>query len=227
LYGWQFQAGQAAEPKPVALIFRDIPSWDRNPDFEYVLSTLGLDYDVEPSSAISATDLSAYGFIIIPGAQWNVGYYSAFASNSATFEQYVADGGTLIVEMNGAEREGISLPGGVTMVRHAAVDNIVTIPNHPIVEPLRHLRSAPKITANCCASHGYLVDVPDDASVLAAEMATNGVSPDLAKPTFIEYAYGKGRVIGAAQCFHDQDGSGRGPLMETVLKYVNERVWYP
>jgi hypothetical protein len=32
-------------------------------------------------------------------------------------------------------------------------------------------------------------------------------------------------VIAACQCFHDQDNSGRGPLMATVLDYVAARSW--
>ena len=48
----------------------------------------------------------------------------------------------------------------------------------------------------------------------------------LDKPTFIEYKHGAGRVIAACQCFHDQDGSGRGILMETAISYAADRQWY-
>ena len=45
-------------------------------------------------------------------------------------------------------------------------------------------------------------------------------------PTYIEYKYGKGRVIAACQCFHDRDESGRGPLMSAGLSYAMAGKWY-
>ena len=30
-----------------------------------------------------------------------------------------------------------------------------------------------------------------------------------------------------AQCFHDRDGSGRGPLMATLLGYAAAQQWLP
>ena len=74
------------------------------------------------------------------------------------------------------------------------------------------------------ASYAYLEGVPKDALILAAEMVDGQAAMD--KPTFVEYRYGAGRVIAACQCFHDQDGSGRGILMETTLNYAAERKWF-
>jgi hypothetical protein len=205
-----------------ALVFRDIPSWNRHPDFEDVLRDLAFQYDAKPSSDMSRTELSQYAFIVIPGAQWGTNYYKAFADNAPVLDRYVRDGGTLVVEMNGAERAGITLPGGVSMVLHPAFDNLITLPNHPILAPLA---GKPRITANL-ASHGYLMGVPSGALVLAAEMARSQIAADMTRPTFVEYSYGKGHVIAAAQCFHDQDDSGRGPLMATVLKYAAAGQWF-
>jgi beta-lactamase regulating signal transducer with metallopeptidase domain len=87
-----------------ALVFRDIPSWNRHPDFEDVLRDLAFQYDAKPSSDMSRTELSQYAFIVIPGAQWGTNYYKAFADNAPVLDRYVRDGGTLVVEMNGAER---------------------------------------------------------------------------------------------------------------------------
>jgi len=211
----------AAAPFGKALVLRDIPSWNRHPDFENVLGDLKLPFDVKPSADMSKVDLSRYDFVVIPGAQWNTGYYKAFGNNAAIFERYVSEGGMLVVEMNGAEREGIALPGGVSMVLHPAYDNLITLPDHPILTPLA---GKPRITAHL-ASHGYLLGVPAGSLVLAAEMAAGQITADMSKPTFVEYAYGKGRVIAAAQCFHDQDTSGRGPLMATLLKYAAAKEW--
>jgi beta-lactamase regulating signal transducer with metallopeptidase domain len=209
-------------PSDRVMVFRDAPSWDRHPDFEDVLANLGMPFDSKPSSDMAATNLPRYNFVIIPGAQRDSAYYKAFADNAAAFERYVSSGGTLVVEMNGAEPFGIALPGGLSMVRHAAFDNLITVPDHPILTPLRGKQ---RISANL-ASHGYLIGVPAGSIVLAAEMAPGTLTADMGKPTFVEYDYGKGHIIAAAQCFHDQDGSGRGPLMITLLKYAAARAWF-
>jgi hypothetical protein len=61
------------------LIFRNIRSWNRKPDFEEALTELGYKYDVKLSAEMGATDLSSYAFVIIPGAQWKDDYYHQYA----------------------------------------------------------------------------------------------------------------------------------------------------
>jgi hypothetical protein len=157
--------------------------------------------------------------VIIPGAQWRDDFYNQYAEHAAVFDRYVTNGGTLVLELNGAERDGITLPRGVSMVGNGATDNAVLLTDHPILSPLQ----GKPIHANY-ASHGYLDNVPKDALVLATEMKDG--KPVLDRPTFVEYAHGAGRVVAACQCFHDQDGSGRGILMETTINYAMENRWY-
>jgi beta-lactamase regulating signal transducer with metallopeptidase domain len=213
----------ADAPSGIDLVLRNGSSWDRHPDFEDVLGQLGMKFEVKRSSDIAKTELSRYGFIVIPGGQFGTGLYVDLAHDHDEFERYVRDGGTLVVEMNGAEQVGMTLPGGVNIVSHAALDNLVTLPDHPILTPLR---GKPRITA-VFASQGYLMDVPAGALVLAAELLPGQVTANLSRPTFVEYSFGKGRVIAAAQRFHDLDYSGRGPLMATLLKYAAARDWFP
>jgi hypothetical protein len=209
---------QAAEKSKI-LIFRNVRSWNRLQDFEEALAILHFKFDVKPSSAMESADLSTYDVVIIPGAQWKTGFYSQFAENAARFESYVSNGGTLVLELNGAEQEGITLPGGVTMVQHGAVDNQLLLPEHPILLPLGGV----PIHAHF-ASHGYLAGVPKDAMILTTEMTNGTPLPD--RPTFIEYPHGAGRIIAACQCFHSQDKSGRGPLMQTLLAYATVKQWF-
>jgi beta-lactamase regulating signal transducer with metallopeptidase domain len=205
------------------LVFRDSSSWNRERDFEQVLKELGLPFDVKPSAEMATAPLVGYDTVVIPGWQVTTGgrYYKNFAANADLFDRYVRGGGTLVVEMNGAERYGMTLPGGATMVAHPAFDNIITVSDHPIFAPLA---GKPRITASV-ASHGYIADSPAGALILIAEMRTGQMTPDIGKPTFVEYDYGKGHVLAAAQCFHDRDGSGRGPLMSTLLRYAASRQW--
>ena len=201
------------------LVFRNVRSWNRRPDFEEILTDLAFKFDVRSSLEMGSQDLAPYLFVIIPGAQWQDDYYRDYADNAARFDAYVTNGGTLVLELNGAERDGITLPGGVSMVNHGARDNAILLADHPILAPM----GGKPIHANY-ASHGYLKNVPSGALTLATEMAGDESLTD--KPTFVEYSYGKGRVIAACQCFHDRDGSGRGRLMETLLTYAAEREWF-
>jgi len=210
---------KTANSSGTALVFRNIPSWNRHPDFEDALTEMKVTFDVKSSAEMASTDLTPYRFIIIPGAQWRTDFYQQYAANAERFDRYVTNGGTLVLELNGAENDGITLPRGVSMVKHGSLDNTILLPDHPILTPLGGL----PIHANA-ASHGYLDGVPKDALVLVTE-TTDGQA-DTNKPTFIEYKHGAGRVIAACQCFHDQDRSGRGPLMETLLDYASERKWF-
>ncbi len=208
-----------AEANSKILIFRDVRSWGRKPDFEEVLNGLHYKFDVKPSTDMAMADLSAYDVIIIPGAQWKTTFYRDYGQNAERFENYASSGGTLVLELNGAEGTGITLPGGVRMVQHGAVDNELTVPEHPILLPL----GGRPIHANF-ASHGYLTGVPKTATILAVEM--NRQSPVMNRPTFVEYTLGSGRVIAGCQCFHDRDGSGRGPLMPTLVDYAAVKQWF-
>jgi hypothetical protein len=203
------------------LIFRNVRSWNRPVDFEEALAELKLPFHVKPSSEMKSADLSPYSLIIIPGAQWRTAFYGNYTQNGTRFDNYVTNGGTLVLEMNGAEDYDLVLPREVRMAPSNGATNLITLPNHPVL-----LSQAGKaVQVNCCASHGYLEDVPGDALVLATEVTNTGL-PDKEKPTFVEYPCGTGRVIAACQCFHDQDGSGRGAWMKPLIKYAMDRQWY-
>lgn len=211
-------AAATAAPAKV-LVFRNRPSWNRNPDFEDALSAMGVAHEVKPSTEMGSIDLAPYRFVIIPGAQSSKDFYRDYAAQAVRFDQYVTNGGTLVLELNGAENSNLPLPRGVSMVSNGARENTIMVPGHPILTPL----GGRPIRANF-ASHGYLDGAPPDALVLVTE-TIDGLA-DTNRPTFIEYSHGAGRVIAACQCFHDRDGSGRGPLMDTVIDYATERKWF-
>lgn len=201
------------------LILRNNRSWNRKPDFEDSLTELGYKFEVKTSAEISSTDLSKYRTIVIPGSQRKDDFYGQYMENTEAFDRYVTGGGTLLLELNGAENSNLPLPRGVRMARHGAKENSIILTNHPLVDPL----GGQPIHASY-ASHGYLEGTPSDALVLATEMESG--KPLMNKPTYVEYTHGKGRVIAACQCFHDQDGSGRGILMETAIVYTADRQWF-
>lgn len=212
-------ASKGAPPAPAFLVFRNTASWNRPNDFEHVLRALGHPVDVKASSTMGDVDLSRYAAIIVPGAQPQPYYYPDYIRHAARFDAFVAQGGTLIFELNGAEGTGLVLPLGVKMTPSSGLENTLLATTHPIFAPWAGEHS---FRANA-ASHGYLSGVPKSAIILAVE--SNGGDARAARPTFVEYAHGKGRVIAACQCFHDQDGSGRGPWMATLVGYASARSW--
>src|SRR5262245_39009653 len=103
-------APTAAKPESSrhVLVFRNVRSWNRKRDFEEALDELAFKYDVKSSAEMQKIDLTPYLFVVIPGAQWQDGYYRDYAENAAQFESYVEKGGTLVLELNGAERDGMT-----------------------------------------------------------------------------------------------------------------------
>lgn len=215
------EANAKPDPRPagIFLVLRNTPSWRRTTDFEHVLRALGHEVDVKGSSAMADVDLSRYTAVIVPGAQPRRDFYPDYIRHAARFDDYVAKGGTLLLELNGAEGTSIVLPRGVTMTPNGGLENTIVATDHPVFAPLGSERV---IRANY-ASHGYLSGVPSEAVLLAVESKGSETFKD--RPTFVEYTHGKGRVIAACQCFHDQDNSGRGPLMATVLHYAATKPW--
>lgn len=201
------------------LVFRNTPSWRRSTDFEHVLRALGHEVEVKNSSAMADVDLSRYTAVIVPGAQARGDFYPDYIRHAALFDDYVAKGGTLLLELNGAEGTSLVLPRGVTMTPNRGLENAIVATDHPVFAPFGSQRV---IRVNS-ASHGYLSGVPSEALVLAVESKGSETFKD--RPTFVEYSHGKGRVIAACQCFHDQDNSGRGVLMATVLHYAATKPW--
>ena len=201
------------------LVFRNNPSWNRQTDFENVLHMFSYSYELRESNTMTNVDLSLYDVIIVPGAQ-RIEYYNDYVLNIKRFNDYVKNGGTLLLELNGAKNyESIILPHDVTLESHKALENTILEPDYPIFLPLV---GKPLIQARY-ASSGYLKNVPYDALILSVESEETNVFKD--RPTFIEYSFGKGRVIAAFQCFHDRDDSGRGPLMESVISYAASKSW--
>ena len=127
---------------------------------------------------------------------------------------YVAEGRILVLELNGAENKSITLPLGVTIESHKTFENAILDAKHPIFFPI----SGRRIIRARYASSVYLENVPNNVHVLAVE--AEGTDKFQDRPTIIEYSFGKGLVIAANQCFHDRDGSGRGPMMESVISYA-------
>ena len=144
------------------LVLRNSPSWNRLTDFEDVIIELGCSLVSKESSALASLDLSAYDVIIIPGAQ-SEEFYQDYVNYAEHVDTYVANGGILMLELNGATRSSLILPRDISMVNNPALENAIIDSTHPIFLPLEgksrmHARYA---------SSGYFEGVPEDVHILA------------------------------------------------------------
>lgn len=89
------------------LVVRNSASWKRIPEFEAQLGDLGYASATIKSSDMATTDFSKYNLIVIPGMEGQTGFYEDYAKAEDRFDRFVQDGGTLLLEVKGAEGEGI------------------------------------------------------------------------------------------------------------------------
>lgn len=101
----------------------------------------------------------------VPAGQPRNDFYSDYRRHAARLDAYIESGGTLLLELNGAEGMSLVLPRGVKMTWNGGRENAIMATNHPVFVPFGTERT---IRANY-ASHGYLTDVPEGAVVLAVE----------------------------------------------------------
>jgi beta-lactamase regulating signal transducer with metallopeptidase domain len=94
-------------PSGKALVVSNFTSLGRVPDFEAQLGDLGFSSATIRSADMANTDLSQYSLIVIPGTQLETGFYADYAKAAARFDRFVQNGGTLLLEVKGAEGEGI------------------------------------------------------------------------------------------------------------------------
>jgi len=97
----------ASMPVARALVVRDVESWNRIPEFEAKLGDLGYASATIRSTDMATTDFSQYSLIVIPGAQRQTTFHADFAKAADRIDRFVQGGGTLLLEVNGAESEGI------------------------------------------------------------------------------------------------------------------------
>jgi beta-lactamase regulating signal transducer with metallopeptidase domain len=90
-----------------ALVVRDADFGQRIPDFGTKLGALGYASATITSADMATTDFSQYSLIVIPGTQGQSGFSADYARVADRFDRFVQGGGTLLLEVRGAEGEEI------------------------------------------------------------------------------------------------------------------------
>jgi hypothetical protein len=191
------------------LLIEDIYPWGENA-LDKALDAHFIEYDKVKSAKLTSTNLDLYGCIIVASSQFDDCYIN-INTNMSRIETFVSNGGTLIFWGAGyygrTYPSALTLPGGTKTNLPSNYDyyayNHVVMPNHPFVQDV------PTELLGSSASHGYLVNYPEGASIIIltgpsedAALAANNIKMDQLqktnmayKPTLIEYNYGLGTVI--------------------------------
>ncbi len=171
-------------------------------------------YDVINSSDVETTDFSDYVAVIVDGNQ-NSTFYTNLNASIDVLGDYVEDGGWL--EYHGGTNAHNPLwelwDGTSHIYQNSAGTNYIQVDDHPVFED----EDDPQ--GNNC-NHGYLVDYPDDATVLLS------VNTDGTLPTMIEYEHGLGNVVVTTLTLAHMwnNDLGGAYVLPNLHEYV---IWHP
>ncbi|KAF2956287.1 carboxypeptidase-like regulatory domain-containing protein [Marinitoga sp. 38H-ov] len=183
------------------VIFRDVAAWSSPNAIVEILEEIGFtdglgkkQYEIKNSSdIISMSSFDPSWAIIIEGDQ-TTNFYSIYENNSNKFDLFVQSGGTIfwIACDNGWNYGDFTgrLPGGVTWRDYYDQYNILVNTTHPLLEGFPENN---ELHGNY-ASHGGF-DNLDTANIQNLLIFIEEKSSLEKYPTYIEYRYGKGRVV--------------------------------
>ncbi|MDP8289241.1 MAG: carboxypeptidase regulatory-like domain-containing protein, partial [Candidatus Electryonea clarkiae] len=196
--------------EPYFLVIQNNGPWNRTDHTAY-LNTQEYEYDQINAAAIANTEFAEYTVILIPSCQ-DAAFYTAFENNTDQFEEWIASGGWL--ELHGCTQnpQAWELFDGTSSVYGTSGTNDVLEDDHPLVASINA-----QITGGS-ASHNYIDNVPDNATIIMENSDDN--------PVLIEYDYGNGNVVISTQTlefYANQAAAGNcGPIMFDMIDYCAE-----
>lgn len=199
------------------LLVQDAYPWGNN-TAEAALAEAGIGYTIISSAQLASTDLSGYCAVMYTSDQ-PCQYYQNLGANIARIEDFVANGGVLLVHACDLgwncgrwDWEGLYiLPGSIRKVA-AYQDNIhILEPAHPVVTGL----DDSYFYGWYYSTHGYFTNVPPGTTVV---MESNP-----GEPTYIEYPFGAGRVLATMQTSEwGYSMIGRPEFLRNELAYLGQ-----
>lgn len=209
--------GDDGESKHV-LVVKDCNPWYA-PANEYVLTEMGVPYVVINSHMLADEDLTAYDAVVVPSTQSGT-YYQRLRDQKEQLSRYVENGGTLVGHIGtggypcyGGSSDSI-LPQGVSHSLTYYESMTVLTETHPVLDGI----SDGDLDGWNYSTHGYLTNVPGDATVV---YGVSG-SPS-SKPTYVEYDHGDGRVLATTHTIEwpwSQSYYGTKALLRNELEYA-------
>ena len=212
-----------ASTDPTALVIKDCHPWDATAN-EDALAELDLEVSVSTTDTLDDHDLTAYDLVVLPSTQ-SEGYYEALAARRDGLTEFVEGGGVLVAHVGIAGYPCTAweldpfLPDGVGSHLEYYEPVSVVDHSHPMLEEF----ADSDLSDWGSSTHGYLTDLPADASVLAGL----GFDPE-GYPTAAEYEVGRGTVLATTQTIEwpwspiNTHGAGTRELLRAELEYAKE-----
>lgn len=188
------------------LLVKDCDPWSNTPN-EDILTERGIAYVVIGSGDFDGHDLGGYCAIIIPSTQ-DQSYYDNLFAARAKLADFVSAGNVLVAH---ATDEGHPctatwtdsfLPEGVGKENFHTDDLTIVDGGYPVVDGL----TDSDISGWDSSTHGYLVDLPAGATIVAGV-----VGDPTGQPTYAQYAHGDGTGL-ATMMTLEWDGADRRML---------------
>lgn len=194
-----------------ALLLQDVAPWGRSAN-EQVLTSNGISYDLLPSSMLAATDLSAYGLVIVPSEQPDA-YYSTLVTQFALLDRWVAAGGVLechaVQIASGSGLMRVTLPGGMRIGLSPEYTNLVLDPRHPLVAGVPDpFGSYPDRVSYC-----FLRNIPSNA--------TRVTTDNDGQPNLVVYPFGAGNVVTGCQLYESSSSGPAGLILGNMIPYAH------
>lgn len=200
------------------LVIKDCNPWYAAAN-EYVLNEMGVSYKVINSHMVDDEDFGAYSAVVVPSTQSET-FYRRLVRNREKLARYVENGGTLVghVGTDGypcyGNPDSTFLPRGVGHVENYYQYVTAVRGSHPILDGI----SDRELDRWNYSTHGYLTNVPGDATVVAG---ISGNAGD--RPTLVEYGHGDGRVLASTHTMEwpwAQSYSGTKELLRNELDHA-------
>jgi hypothetical protein len=183
------------------VIFRDLAAWSSPSAIPDILEEIGFtegpgtkQYEIKSSADINSLESFNLSWAIIIEGDQSTYFYDIYKQNTSKFDLFVQNGGTLFWiacdnGWNGGDFTG-ELPGGVTWRDYFDYYNEIVNVTHPLLEGFPDTN---ELHGNY-ASHGGF-DNLDNANIQNLLVFIKEKYSSEKYPTYIEYRYGKGRVV--------------------------------
>jgi hypothetical protein len=193
------------------LIVQDLMPWGSTAT-QAVLDANDLSYELITSFELASWDITPYRFVILSSDQPTI-FYLNVAAERSKLEAYLDLGGVLEVHgcgwgWNFGDPVYLVLPGGMKPVFNGSDYNFIVDRDHPLAAGI------PSPFYGNSASHGYFVDVPAAADIIAVD--------DEGEPSLVEYQYGRGLVIASTQAleFAYDRNERAGQVLRNMVAYA-------
>jgi hypothetical protein len=192
------------------LIVQDAAPWGTASN-EQILNTMGVAFDMIPSSSLAGMSLSGYRLIIVSSDQ-PTNYYLTLGAQQAKLQSFVTAGGTLEVHAAGWGWQGgdasfMTIPGGMRINFYTASSNQVLAPAHPL------MAGVPNPFFGGSASHAYFTQIPAGATAVVAD--------DFGRTNLVVYTLGGGTVVAGCQTFEYGFANGQhaGLILQNMIPF--------